>query len=204
MTSPAPAPREAAPPPSCAEALRFWLRLGWINFGGPAGQIAIMHREIVERRGWVTEGRFLRGLNFCMILPGPEAQQLATYVGWMLHGTRGGLVAGALFVIPSILVLMVLSWLAAARAGVPAIAGLLYGVQPVVVAIVADAVLRIGRRSLRHPVLWLFAAAAFAAIFALRVPFPVIVAAAGAAGALLARPLPGAFGAREGAAPGVG
>jgi chromate transporter len=203
VTPPAAGPAPAASPPVFAEALRFWIRLGWINFGGPAGQIAIMHREIVERRGWMREDQFLRGLNVCMILPGPEAQQLATYIGWRLHGTRGGVAAGAFFVIPSIVVLMLLSWLAAARAGVPAIAGLLYGVQPVVVAIVADALLRIGRRSLRHPVLWLFAAAAFAAIVALRVPFPVIVAVAGAAGALLARPFPGVFGTRAGTTPGA-
>jgi chromate transporter len=173
------------------EALRFWAKLGCINFGGPAGQIAIMHRELVERRGWITEGQFLRALNFCMILPGPEAQQLATYIGWRLHGTRGGLAAGSLFVLPSVFVLLLLSWLVAAHAGVPAIAGLLYGVQPVVMAIVAEAVLRIGRRTLHHRVLVAFAAAAFVAIVFLSVPFPVIVAAAALAGVAVDRLRPG-------------
>jgi chromate transporter len=112
------------------EAFRFWLKLGFVNFGGPAGQIAIMHRELVERRRWLSEEAFLRSLNFCMVLPGPEAQQLATYAGWRLHGTLGGIVAGAFFVIPSIFVLLVLSWLAVSKADVEAIAGLLYGVQP--------------------------------------------------------------------------
>ncbi len=160
------------------EALRFWVKLGFINFGGPAGQIAIMHRELVERKRWVSEEQFLRALNFCMILPGPEAQQLAVYTGWRLHGTAGGIAAGSFFVLPSILVLLFLSWLAAARSDVPAIAGLLYGVQPVVIAIVAEAVIRIGRRALRHRALLAFAAAAFVGIFFLRVPFPIIVGAA--------------------------
>ena len=179
--------------PSFREALRFWVRLGFINFGGPAGQIAIMHRELVERKRWITDDLFLRALNFCIILPGPEAQQLAIYTGWMLHGARGGLAAGAFFVIPSILVLLLLSWLVAAHAGVPAVAGLLYGVQPVVIAIVAEAVIRIGRRALRHPALAVIAAAAFAAIFILRVPFPAIVAAAALAGIALQGRLPQAF-----------
>jgi chromate transporter len=130
------------------EALRFWVKLGFINFGGPAGQIAIMHRELVEKKRWISEGQYLRTLNFCMLLPGPEAQQVATYIGWRLHGTLGGIVAGAFFVIPSIFVLWLLSYLAAAHSDVPAITGLLYGVQPVVIAIVVEAVLRIGRRTL--------------------------------------------------------
>src|SRR6266567_3667913 len=145
------------------EALRFWLKLGFISFGGPAGQIAIMHRELVEQKKWVAEELFLRALNFCMMLPGPEAQQLAIYIGWRLHGTVGGIVAGAFFVIPSVFVLLGLSWLAAAHAGVPAVAGLFYGIQPVVVAIVVEAVIRIGKRALRHPALYLFAGGAFAA-----------------------------------------
>jgi chromate transporter len=176
--------------PAFREALRFWVRLGFINFGGPAGQIAIMHRELVERKRWVSEDLFLRALNFCMILPGPEAQQLAIYSGWMLHGARGGVAAGAFFVIPSILVLLVMSWLAAAHAGVPAVAGLLYGVQPVVIAIVVEAVVRIGRRALRHAALGVIAAAAFVGIFVLRVPFPAIVAAAALAGIMLQRRSP--------------
>jgi chromate transporter len=178
---------------SFREALRFWVKLGFISFGGPAGQIAIMHREIVERRRWIREEQFLRALNFAMILPGPEATQLAIYVGWLMHGTVGGVLAGSLFIIPSFFVLLVLSWLVAAHAQVPAVAGILYGVQPVVIAIVAEAVIRIGRRTLRHAVLALFAAAAFVAIYFFAVPFPLIVAAAAGAGALLARALPEVF-----------
>src|SRR5437764_9173596 len=140
------------------EAFRFWLKLGFINFGGPAGQIAIMHRELVDEKGWVPESLFLRALNFATILPGPEATQLAIYVGWRLHGTLGGIVAGAFFVIPSIFVLLGLSWLAVAHGGVPWIAGLFYGIQAVVIAIVLEAVVRIGRRALRHPALFAFAA----------------------------------------------
>src|SRR5882762_2825855 len=172
---------------SFSEALRFWVKLGFISFGGPAGQIAIMHREVVERRRWISEERFLHALNYCMLLPGPEAQQLAIYIGWLLHKTRGGIAAGVLFVVPSIFVLLGLSYLVAAHADVPAVAGLLYGVRPVVIAIVAEAVLRIGRRTLRHPALYLFAAAAFIAIAFFSVPFPLIVAAAAALGILLER-----------------
>src|SRR5215208_4684836 len=134
------------------DAFRFWIKLGFINFGGPAGQISIMHRELVEQKRWVSENQFLRALNFCMLLPGPEAQQLATYIGWRLHGIRGGLVAGSFFIIPSIFVLLLLSYLAVAYSDVPAVTGLLYGVGPVVVAVVLEAVLRIGRRTLpRRP-----------------------------------------------------
>ncbi|MEK7283154.1 MAG: chromate efflux transporter, partial [Acidobacteriota bacterium] len=175
------------------EALRFWVKLGFINFGGPAGQIAIMHREIVERRRWIPEEQFLRALNFCMILPGPEAQQLAIYIGWLMHGTPGGVVAGVFFVLPSIFVLLFLSWLVAAHAQVPAVAGLLYGVQPVVIAVVVEAVLRIGRRALRHRALYLFAGAAFVGIYFLSIPFPLIVAAAATAGKALQRALPRVF-----------
>ena len=175
------------------EALRFWIKLGFINFGGPAGQIALMHRELVDRRAWIPEGQFLRALNFCMILPGPEATQLAAYIGWRLHGILGGLAAGVFFVLPSILVLLGLSWLAAAYAELPAVAGLLYGVQPVVLAIVVEAVIRVGRRTLRHPLLVLFAVAAFVTLHFLHVPFPIVVAAAGLGGALLERRWPAVF-----------
>ena len=175
------------------EAFWFWVRLGFINFGGPAGQIAIMHRELVERKNWVSEGQFLRTLNFCMLLPGPEAQQVATYIGWRLHGTLGGIVAGSFFVIPSIFVLLLLSYLSVAYSDVPAITGLLYGVQPVVIAIVVEAVLRIGRRTLHHSALVAFAVLAFVALYFLSIPFPLVVAAAALAGVLLRRPLPGAF-----------
>lgn len=179
--------------PTFTEALKYWVRLGFINFGGPAGQIAIMHKEIVEQRKWLSEGEFLRALNFCMMLPGPEAQQLASYIGWKLHGIRGGLVAGLWFILPSVVVLWALSWMVAAYGQVPAVAGLLYGVQPVVVAIVVEAVVRIGRRTLRHWGLILIAGAAFVGIYLLRVPFPAIVFGAAAIGALLGPALPQVF-----------
>src|SRR3712207_6131128 len=156
------------------EAFWFWVKLGFINFGGPAGQIAIMHRELVEKKRWVSESQYLRTLNFCMLLPGPEAQQVATYIGWRLHGTLGGIVAGSFFVIPSIFVLLLLSYLAVAHSDVPAITGLLYGVQPVVIAIVVEAVMRIGKRSLNHSVLVAFAVASFVAIYFLSIPFPAV------------------------------
>ena len=175
------------------EAFWFWVKLGFINFGGPAGQIAIMHRELVERKRWVSEGQYLRTLNFCMLLPGPEAQQVATYIGWRLHGTLGGIVAGSFFVIPSIFVLLLLSWLAVAHSDVPAVRGLLYGVQPVVIAIVVEAVLRIGRRALKHSALVAFAVFAFVALYFLAVPFPLVVVAAAVGGVVLGRFVPEAF-----------
>src|ERR687897_26115 len=175
------------------EAFWFWVKLGFINFGGPAGQIAIMHRELVERKRWVSEGQYLRTLNFCMLLPGPEAQQVATYIGWRLHGSLGGVVAGSFFVIPSIFILLLLSYLSVAYSDVPAITGLLYGVQPLVIAIVVEAVLRIGRRTLHHSALVAFAVLAFVALYFLSVPFPLVVAAAALAGVLLRRLLPDAF-----------
>src|SRR6266576_4573893 len=158
---------------SFGDAFRFWLKLGFINFGGPAGQIAIMHRELVDQKRWVPEPLFLRALNFSMLLPGPEATELAIYVAWRMHGIAGGIVAGSFFVIPSIFVLLLLSWLSVAYTDVPVIRGLLYGVQPVVMAIVLDAVLRVGRRTLKHRVLYVFAIGAFVALFFLHVPFPL-------------------------------
>ena len=178
---------------SFKEALKFWIKLGFISFGGPAGQIAIMHQEVVERRRWIGENPFLRALNFCMLLPGPEAQQLATYIGWRLHGTIGGIAAGSLFVIPSIFVILVLSYLAVAHIDIPAVAAAFYGIQPVVVAVVVEAVLRIGKKALKHGVLYGFAAAAFIAIFILKVPFPYIVAGAALAGLIMERHLPRVF-----------
>src|ERR671913_199317 len=169
------------------EAFWFWVKLGFINFGGPAGQIAIMHRELVERKRWVSEGQYLRTLNFCMLLPGPEAQQVATYIGWRLHGTLGGVVAGSFFVIPSIFVLLLLSYLAVAHSDVPAITGLLYGIQPVVIAIVVEAVLRIGKRTINHRMLVGFAILAFVALYFFSLPFPLVVLAAAVAGLLLSR-----------------
>jgi chromate transporter len=165
-------------------ALRYWARLGCVNFGGPAGQIALMHRDLVERRGWIAEDRFLHALNFCMLLPGPEAQQLAIYIGWLLHGVAGGLAAGVLFVLPSIFVLLGLSWVYAAHGTLPAVAAAVAGLKPVVVAIVLAAMLRIGRRALRGPAHLAIAAAAFVAMRLLDVPFPLIVLAAAAAGLL--------------------
>ena len=175
------------------EAFWFWIKLGFINFGGPAGQIAIMHRELVERKRWVSEGQYLRTLNFCMLLPGPEAQQVAVYIGWRLHGTLGGIVAGSFFVIPSIFVLWLLSYLAAAHSDMPTIMGLLYGVQPVVIAIVLEAVLRIGKRTLTHAILFAFSILAFVALHFLSVPFPLVVVAAALGGLLVSRVVPEAF-----------
>jgi chromate transporter len=175
------------------EALKFWTKLGFISFGGPAGQIAIMHQEVVERRKWIGENQFLRALNFCMLLPGPEAQQLATYIGWRLHGTWGGIAAGSLFVIPSIFVMLLLSYLAAAHIEIPAVAAAFYGIQPVVVAVVAEAVLRIGKKALKHKVLYGFAFLAFVAISIFNVPFPYIIAAAALGGLLMQRPMPEVF-----------
>jgi chromate transporter len=160
------------------EAFVYWLKLGFISFGGPAGQIAIMHEDLVERRRWISETRFLHALNYCMLLPGPEAQQLATYIGWLMHRTWGGIVAGVLFVLPSLFILIGLSWVYIAFGNVSAVAGLLYGIKPAVTAIVAAAAWRIGSRALKSAWLWGIAAAAFVAIFALQLPFPLIVLAA--------------------------
>lgn len=166
------------PSPSFWQAFLFWFKLGFISFGGPAGQIALMHQELVERRRWISERRFLHALNYCMLLPGPEAQQLATYIGWLMHKTRGGVVAGALFVLPSLLILIVLSWLYIAFGDVPLMLGLFYGIKPAVTAIVLQAVHRIGSRALKNAYLWSIAAASFIAIFILNLPFPLIVAMA--------------------------
>jgi chromate transporter len=191
MTTPSrPLPSTAV---SFKEALKFWTKLGFISFGGPAGQIAIMHQEVVEHRKWIGETPFLRALNFCMLLPGPEAQQLATYIGWRLHGTWGGIAAGSLFVIPSIFVMLLLSYLAVAHIEIPAVAAAFYGIQPVVVAVVIEAVLRIGKKALKHSVLYAFAALAFAAIFFFKIPFPHIVAAAAVGGLLMQPGLPQVF-----------
>ena len=167
---------------SFAEAFRFWVKLGFISFGGPAGQIAIMHRELVERRRWISEERFLHALNYCMLLPGPEATQLAIYIGWLLHRAWGGIVAGAFFVIPSILILLGLSYIYAAYGNVPLVSGVLAGFKPVVVAIVVEAVLKIGGRALKRRIHFLIAIAAFVAIYFFHVPFPLIVLAAGLIG----------------------
>src|SRR4051794_31927659 len=177
-----------------AEAFRFWVKLGFISFGGPAGQIAIMHKELVERRRWIGEERFLHALNYCMLLPGPEATQLAVYIGWLMHRTLGGVVAGAFFVIPSIFVLLALSYVYNAYGHVPAVAGLLSGFKPVVVAIVVEAMLKIGGRALKRRAHYVIAIAAFVGIYFLRVPFPLIVLAAGLVGLVGVRVWPGTFG----------
>src|SRR5215211_6943492 len=188
-----PAAEPTTSPVSFREAFRFWLKLGFINFGGPAGQIAIMHRELVEQKRWVQESLFLRALNFSMLLPGPEATELAIYVAWRMHGIPGGIVAGTLFVLPSVFVLLLLSYLSVAYTDVPIIRGLLYGVQPVVMAIVLDAVLRVGKRTLKHPLLYVFAAAAFVALFFLHVPFPITIGLAALAAVILQRLQPRVF-----------
>jgi chromate transporter len=180
-------------PVSFGEAFRFWLKLGFISFGGPTGQIAIMHQELVERRRWISENRFLHALNFCMVLPGPEATQLATYIGWLMHRTWGGIVAGTLFILPSVFILIGLSWVYLTYGKVPLVAGIFYGIKPAVVAIVLSAAWRIGQRALKHPALWALAAAAFVAIFAFDAPFPAIVLAAGIIGYAGGRFLPGIF-----------
>jgi chromate transporter len=179
--------------PSFSEALRFWLKLGFVSFGGPAGQIAIMHQEIVDNRRWISERRFLHALNFCMVLPGPEAQQLATYIGWLMHGIRGGIAAGALFVLPSLFILIGLSWIYIAFGHVPVVAALLYGIKPAVTAIVAHAAYRIGSRVLKKPALWAIAILAFAAIFALKAPFPLIVLIAALLGVIGGKLIPAQF-----------
>ena len=165
--------------PSFREAFNFWLKLGFISFGGPAGQIAIMQTELVEKRRWISQSRFLHALNFCMLLPGPEAQQLAIYIGWLMHRTWGGIVAGALFVIPSVFILWGLSFVYAAYGNIPWIAAVFYGLKPAVMAIVAVAVIRIGRKALKNATMWTIAALAFVAIFFFEVPFPLIVLSAG-------------------------
>ncbi|GAB2904734.1 chromate efflux transporter [Uliginosibacterium flavum] len=185
--------RTAPAPISFRAAFLFWLKLGFISFGGPAGQISIMHQELVERRRWISEGRFLHALNYCMVLPGPEAQQLATYIGWLMHRTWGGIAAGVLFVLPSLFILIALSWLYIAFGETTLIAGLFYGIKPAVTAIVVQAAHRIGTRALKNSLLWAIAAASFVAIFALNLPFPAIVVAAALIGAIGGRLAPDKF-----------
>jgi chromate transporter len=175
----------AAPPaerPTFAEALKVWAKIGLLSFGGPAGQIALMHRVIVDERRWIEEPRYLSALNFCMLLPGPEAMQLATYVGWRLHGVTGGLAAGLLFVLPGAVVMLALALAYAVLGKLPLVEALFVGVKVAVLAIVVEALLRVARRALKHPADWIIAAAAFVAIYAFAVPFPVIVLAAALTG----------------------
>ena len=183
--------------PSLGEALRFWFKLGCISFGGPAGQIALMHRELVQQRRWISERRFLHALNYCMLLPGPEAQQLATYLGWLLHRSWGGVAAGLLFVLPSLCLLIGLSWVYVVYGQLPWVAGLLYGIKPAVAALVLQAVYRLGSRVLKTPVqaplLWTLALLSFVAVAMLQLPFPAVVLAAALAGWCGQRFLPGQF-----------
>jgi chromate transporter len=187
---------------SFSDALKFWLRLGFISFGGPAGQIAIMHRELVEQKRWISDNRFLHALNYCMVLPGPEAQQLAIYIGWLLHRTWGGIVAGTLFVLPSLFILIGLSWVVVAFGSVPWVAGLLYGVKPAVAALVLHAVHRVGSKTLKNPrkvpLLWVVAVSSFIAVALLDVPFPWVVMVAALAGWLGSKWVPAQFGAGKG------
>ena len=166
-------------PVTLAQAFIYWLKLGFISFGGPAGQISIMHHDLVEKKRWISENRFLHALNYCMVLPGPEAQQLAVYIGWLMHRTWGGIIAGSLFFLPSFFILTGLAWIYMAYGTVPAVAGALYGIKPAVVAIVLFAAYRIGSRALKNNVLWFIAAMAFIAIFALKLAFPIIILSAG-------------------------
>lgn len=194
---PQPAMLSTSQPPSFREALGVWTRIGLLSFGGPAGQIALLHQELVEKRGWLDEKRFLSALNFCMLLPGPEAMQLATYAGWRLHGVAGGLAAGLLFVLPGAAIMLALALLYAAFGSLPVVEALFVGVKAAVLAIVVEALVRVARRALKGPTDWLIAAAAFVALFAFHVPFPLIVAAALAVGYLSAN----AHEVTEGAAP---
>jgi chromate transporter len=182
-------PEEATAPtlPTFGEAFRVWLKIGLINFGGPAGQIALMHRILVEEKRWIDEARFLHALNYCMLLPGPEATQLAAYVGWLMHGVRGGLAAGLLFVLPGFLVLLALSIAYVTLGDVTVVQGMLFGLKAAVLAIVAEALVRVSRRALKSPAMVAIAVAAFVAIAFLKVPFPLIVAAALVGGLLLSR-----------------
>jgi chromate transporter len=182
-TTAAPKEIEALQHPTFREAFWFWLKLGFISFGGPTGQIAIMHSELVDKRRWISDNRFLHALNFCMLLPGPEAQQLATYIGWLMHKTWGGIVAGALFVIPSMFILWALSLVYVKFGAVPWVAAIFYGLKPAVLAIVAAAVMRIGSKALKNEVMWAIAAVAFVTIYFFDVAFPAIVIGAAILGA---------------------
>ncbi|QQO37345.1 chromate efflux transporter [Bradyrhizobium diazoefficiens] len=176
---------------SFGEAFRVWLRVASLSFGGPAGQIAVMHRILVEEKNWISEGRFLHALNYCMLLPGPEAQQLATYVGWLMHRTAGGLMAGGLFILPGIIAIMGLSYIYAAYGNVSFVEALFFGLKAAVLAIVVEAVVRVGKRALKNRIMIALAAIAFVAIFFFAVPFPIIIIAAGVigyAGARAGRP----------------
>lgn len=190
MAAAGPLPLDRAPVPTFTRALRFWMLLGWISFGGPAGQIAIMHAELVDRRRWVDEATFLRGLNFCMLLPGPEAMQLATWLGWRLHGMAGGVAAGTLFVLPAAVLLALLSWVYVRFGQVPAVAGVVFGLQAAVLGLILQAVQRLGLRVLRTPFAMALAVLALVAIGWLRCPFPLLLLVAALAGWVVSRVRP--------------
>lgn len=191
MTGPTPSPPTPSPPtlslPSLREAAPVWGRIGLLSFGGPAGQIALMHRELVDTRGWVDEGSFLHALNYCMLLPGPEAQQLATYIGWRMHGVAGGILAGSLFILPGFLAILALSVLYVTLGDVPAVEGLLFGLRAAVVALIAQALARLGKRLVGNRVLAALAVAAFVALYVFAVPFPLVILVAALAGYTAAR-----------------
>jgi chromate transporter len=184
---------EQTPHPSFGEAFKFWFKLGFISFGGPTGQISIMYQELVEKRKWISNNRFLHALNFCMLLPGPEAKQLAIYIGWLLHKTPGGVIAGSFFVIPSIFILFGLSYIYASFGNIPWIAGIFMGLKPAVMAIVAAAVIKIGQKALKNEIMIILAVVAFIGIFFFKVPFPIIVLGAGLIGLLGVWVLPDQF-----------
>ncbi len=204
MTAPAaiePGPATASPDVvPLAAATRVWALIGWLGFGGPAGQIALMHRQLVEQRRWISDERFLHALNYCMLLPGPEATQLAIYIGWLMHGTLGGVIAGVLFVLPGVIVIFVLSWLYVAFQQITAVTALFFGLKAAVIAVVIEAVLRIGRRALKNRTMIVIAAAAFVAIHFLHVPFPLIVLGAALIGIAGSRWYPAHFPAPSSAA----
>ncbi|MBM3408245.1 MAG: chromate transporter, partial [Betaproteobacteria bacterium] len=205
MQAPEPDGREASQAVPFGEALWFWIKLGFISFGGPAGQIALMHEHLVERRRWISEKRFLHALNYCMVLPGPEAQQLATYLGWLMHRTAGGVLAGLLFVLPSFLLITLIAWAYMAYGHLPAFSGLLDGIKPAVVALVLSAGWRIGSRTLRSARLWLVAVGAFVALHAAGLPFPLVIIAAalvGWVGRRAAAPMPSHGASSNAAVPG--
>jgi len=179
--------------PTFAEAIRFWIKLGFISFGGPTGQIAIMHTELVEKKKWIGEARFLHALNFCMLLPGPEAQQLVIYVGWLLHGTWGGIVAGTLFVLPSAFILWLLSFVYMTWGQLAWVTAMFDGLKPAVLAIVLVAVIRIGGKALRNKTMWALAGLAFTAVYFFGIPFPLIIAASALIGLAGGRLLPSTF-----------
>ena len=189
---------KAPDPVTLRQAFWFWLKIGFLSFGGPAGQISLMHQELVEHKRWISERRYLHALNYCMVLPGPEAQQLATYMGWLMHRSWGGVMAGVLFVLPSLLILIGLSWIYVRFGQVSWVAGLFYGIKPAVTAIVLQAAHRMGTRALRHPALWALAASSFVAQWVFNLPFPAIILAAALCGWLLSRVRPDVFSAAQG------